>query len=449
MSVKVQIPNNNIPERKYIIDVLFSEFFGIEYKIEVAKQNSYKILFRNKEIEIKDAFFNKFPEDLSYPKPENIPGKVIFAKNRFTPEKNIPVLYGNEKIEVLENKIICGIDIFSSSFFMLTRWEEYALKEKDKHGRTPDFLQLSVKHNFNERPVVNEYAEMLRKIFSHLGFEIENKHKYNPVITHDIDFFARYDTFPKLIKAAGGDIFKRKSIKKAVKTVKTYFKIKNGKEKDPYDTFDYLMNLSEKAGLKSLFYFIPAIPGEEDAQYNIFGKKVTETISQIKKRGHIIGVHGAYRSYKNLNLYKEELKRFPEEIKIEENRQHFLRFANPETWQMLEDAGIKTDSTAGFTENIGFRAGTCTEYSVFNILTRKKLNLKERPLIIMEQAAVKKYPDKEVFFGKFADLKEVVKKYKGNFVILWHNNNFNVTEWEDFKDVYEKIILRLMQIEGD
>ncbi|MCD6557000.1 MAG: hypothetical protein J7K64_07380, partial [Bacteroidales bacterium] len=132
----IKIPNNNIPERKYIIDVLFSEFFGIDCEIETYDGKNYIIKFHDKEIEIKDAFFDNFREELSYLKKENIPEKVIFSENQFIPEANIPIIYGNSDIEVAENKIFCGIDIFASSFFMLTRWEEYVISEKDKHGRT-------------------------------------------------------------------------------------------------------------------------------------------------------------------------------------------------------------------------------------------------------------------------------------------------------------------------
>jgi len=415
MIVKIQIPNNNIPERKYIINVLFSEFFGINYEIEIGEVENYIIKFQDKEIEIKDAFFDNFREELSYLKKENIPEKVVFEENKFIPEVNIPVIYGNSDIDTAENKIFCGIDIFASSFFMLTRWEEYVISEKDKHGRIPDELQLSVRNNFHERPVVNEYLEMLRNMFRFLGIEIENKHQYKAKITHDVDFFARYDKFTKVIKAAGGDIFKRKSFKKAINTFKSYFQIKIGKEKDPYDTFDYLMNLSEKTGLKSRFYFIPGMIGEEDAQYNITDEQAVKTMAKIQSKGHIVGIHGAYRSYNNEDLFNKELKRFPEGIKITEGRQHFLRFDNPGTWQMLNDTGINFDSTIGFINNIGFRAGTCFG----------------------------KYPDKELFFSKFAILKNRIKKYKGNFVILWHNNNFNIPEWEEYKEIYEKIIIEI------
>ncbi len=437
----IQVPNNNISERKYITDVLFSEFLGVKYEIEFKNIDFYKIIFKDKSIEISDVFFNKFHKELSYLKKENIPQNVILAENKFTVEADIPVLYGNADIDIFENQIKCGIDIFASSFFMLTRWEEYVLKEKDKHGRTSDELQLSVKHKFNERPIVNEYVEMLRNMFAHLGFEIENKHKYKLKVTHDIDFFARYDKFSKVVKAIGGDIIKRKSFKKAINTFQSYLKIKKGKIKDPYDTFDYFMNLSEKEGLKSHFYFIPAMLSEEDAHYNITDEAVIKKMQSIKDRGHIVGVHGAYRSYKNKELFQKELRRFPNEIKITEGRQHFLRFSNPETWQMQEDVGLQFDSTMSFINNVGFRSGTCYEYFVFNILTRKKLNLKEQPLIVMEQALIKKYPNKDDFYIKIIALKEIVKKYKGTFVVLWHNNNFNVVEWERFKDVYENVLV--------
>ena len=29
--LKIKIPNNNIAERKYILDIIFDEFFGLEY----------------------------------------------------------------------------------------------------------------------------------------------------------------------------------------------------------------------------------------------------------------------------------------------------------------------------------------------------------------------------------------------------------------------------------
>ena len=45
---------------------------------------------------------------------------------------------------------------------------------------------------------------------------------------------------------------------------------------------------------------------------------------------------------------------------------------------------MEWESSLGFPEKEGFRCGTCFEYSVFNIHKRKKLILKEKPLIVMD-----------------------------------------------------------------
>jgi hypothetical protein len=206
------------------------------------------------------------------------------------------------------------------------------------------------------------------------------------------------------------------------------------------------MDLSESIGETSTFYFIPAEKGEADFKYSISDKKVLSTILGIKNRGHSIGVHGAYRSYKNVKMFNEELNRFPTDFKIEEVRQHFLRFENPTTWQIAEDLRLKTDSTLSFINHVGFRTGTCYTYSVFNILTRKKLQLKEYSLIVMEQALRRTVSDENEFFKKIIELSDTVKKYKGTFVLLWHNSNFNVKEWENYIGVYKKIIRTLKKI---
>ncbi len=444
--IHIQIPDNNIPERRYILDVFFSEFYGIDYEIEETGGKDIVLKFNEKRIIIKDAFFGKFPEPLSYLKKENIPEHIVFAESKFSYEKNIPVIFGEPEITVDENVIYCGIDIFASAFFMLTRWEEFLIDEKDNHGRTPDEKQFSVINNIHERAVVNEYTELLRNMSAYIGLNLINNKTYLPKITHDIDYFSRLNSLSKTLKALFGDILIRKQIKRAFSTIKSYINIKKGREDDPYETFDFLMDLSESIGETSTFYFIPAEKGEADFKYSISDKKVLSTILGIKNRGHSIGVHGAYRSYKNVKMFNEELNRFPTDFKIEEVRQHFLRFENPTTWQIAEDLRLKTDSTLSFINHVGFRTGTCYTYSVFNILTRKKLQLKEYSLIVMEQALRRTVSDENEFFKKIIELSDTVKKYKGTFVLLWHNSNFNVKEWENYIGVYKKIIRTLKKI---
>jgi len=438
--MRIKIPNNYINERKYIVTTIITDFLGVELDIEFHNENNYIITLPNdKKIIINDNFFSSFIKEKEYLNKKNIPSEIIFAKNNFTPEKDIPVIYGNEKIEINKNKIICGIDIFASTFFMLTRWEEYVITEKDKYERFPDKLSLAYKNNFHKRPVVNEYVEMLWNMIYSLDKSVKRKErKYSAYITHDVDEIRRYNSLKKYIKAIAGDIILRKNPLLWFKTTYNFISYNLKISNDPYDTFNYLMKISEKYNLKSHFYFIPSKENEIDARYNINSKVIKNTIKNILNKNHYIGVHAGYNSFNKPEVFKNELNRFNE--KIIEGRQHYLRFENPTTWQIWENENLKFDSTIGFSEFAGFRAGTCFEYNIFNIITSTKLRLIEKPLIAMEGAIKEEFTQTEEFIEEFKKLKEIIKKYEGNFVFLWHNNNLNTTEWQKYSKHYENII---------
>jgi hypothetical protein len=123
------------------------------------------------------------------------------------------------------------------------------------------------------------------------------------------------------------------------------------------------------------------------------------------------------------------------------SRQHFLRLQIPQTWQIIEQNQIKFDSTLGYSNSAGFRAGTCYEFRIFDIIKRKTLELIEFPLIAMDTAIFNNIDNKTEIISHFLEMKQIVKKYKGNFVFLWHNNNFNSFEWYKYSNDYEKIFI--------
>jgi len=143
----VKTNNRFDKEKKYIINIIFGEFLGLDYKLLFREGiKNYDIVLENgNSLTIKDHFFFKFKDKVSYLEQQNIPDKVIFAHNQFLVEDNIPVIYGNEELVIDQDRIICGIDIFSSSFFMLSRWEEYVNKTRDAHNRFPASQSLAHK----------------------------------------------------------------------------------------------------------------------------------------------------------------------------------------------------------------------------------------------------------------------------------------------------------------
>jgi hypothetical protein len=442
--LRISVSPKYFEEKSYTLFVIFKEILGIEYSIDVQdKHADYEISFRDKKIVVEDHFFKDFPDDLTYLSKENIPNTINIYENDFAPEKDIPIIWGEDNLIVNEKTINCGLDIFSSAFFLLSRWEEYVIKERDENSRFQASSSLMAKMNILHRPLVNEYAEMLWNFLTHLGYDGERKY-YKPefIITHDIDQPLRLVNLKMLVKTAGRDLLMFKDIKGAAFDVFIYFFNKINDKYDPANIYDFFMDLSEKAGVKSQFYFQNAKKTPFDWGFDVNSKLVQGIFENIKKRGHIIGFHPSYFTYNNSELWKEEYNGLCQAtgIKINCGRQHYLRFEVPTTWQIWDDNNMEYDSTVGYAEKEGFRCGTCSTYSVYNILTRKKLRVKEMPLTLMELALMRyqKNVSASEFLQRTDKLMDTTRKYGGNFVLLFHNSYFDRKIYT--LDLYSKII---------
>lgn len=433
--------DNYINERKYIIDVLFGDFLQCDYNLEFAENaTNWQITLPNSNtIEFSDAFFGIYEDYLIE---KALPKHATFAENPFTPEKNIPIIYGNEKTEVSENSIHCGIDVFASSFFMLTRWEEYVNKARDAHDRFPAIESVAFKNNFLERPVVNEYVEMIRSMFDFLSYHITNKRKMTLLLTHDIDQIYKYYYLSDGIRDIGRDIIKKHEPLLALEKIKNYLMSHVNHNHDPFNSFDFIMNESEKINLKSHFFFMGTGTSKYDNFYDIKARNSIKLAMIIKNRGHILGFHPSYNAYNDTEQFKKEKQEIEEALKMPIicGREHFLRFEAPKTWQIWEDNGMKWDTTLSYADHTGFRCGTCYDFPVYNFLTRRQLNLREKPLIVME-ATLLDENYRNVNDDKFLEITNKLmndcKKYKGEFVLLWHNSRLTNKR---FKDLYRLLL---------
>ncbi len=151
----------------------------------------------------------------------------------------------------------------------------------------------------------------------------------------------------------------------------------------------------------------------------------------VHRRGHEIGLHPSYNSFCNrqhiadeFSMLREQCERLGVHQSSWGGRQHFLRWKNPTTWTAWDQAGLDYDSSVGYATDVGFRCGTCREYPVYDLVNRKPLQLRERPLIVMECAlSYQLERPKASSFERIAKLIERCRRMKGNFTLLWHNNN--------------------------
>jgi len=451
--LKITIPNNNINERSYILDVLFNQFLNIKYELLISKEEIEESIIKigdKKTIIIKDAFFSLYVKDLEYLQINAIPKEIIYFEHLLLVEKNIPILFGEDKVEIEDNQIISHIDIFATLFFMLTRWEEYVNKTRDEHNRFPHTATLAYKEGFLNRPIVNEYVEFFWHLLLLLGYKEKRESKeFSLLLTHDVDEIQRYPNFKKVIMGMGGDVLYRKSLFLPFKTLYDYTLVSVKKRKDPYDSFDEIMDISDSLEIKSHFFFMSGgTTTKYDNRYNINNPRVKNIIEKIKKRGHFVGLHPSYNAYNNSTQFKKEKDALEKvnEAPIISGREHYLRFEVPKTWQLWEDNGFEWCSNLAYPKSAGFRTGSCYPYTPFNILSQKRLNIKERPLIMMEVTFAEASKNIEEFDTMVDYYLNIIKKYNGEFVLLWHNASFKEASLEDYLPSYRKTLEKYKEL---
>ncbi|WP_420819557.1 polysaccharide deacetylase family protein [Paenibacillus pinistramenti] len=344
---------------------------------------------------------------------------------------------GSAYLERTPHGLWCGIDLFGSSFFMLTRYEEAAeVSIRDRHDRFPASGSAAARDGFLHRPVVNEYAELLWAALQQLWPGLARKRRrFRLQVSHDVDvpFLAMGRSRPSLLKEALAELLFRRSLESAWRKARVAWPRRDRYAADPFNRFDWLMSLSEAAGVQSSFYFITedTAPGL-DGSYTMDDPAIRALLREIHLRGHRIGLHPGYQTYLHPERIFRQfalLRRAADAAGIRQDvwggRQHYLRWRAPDTWQHWEDAGLDYDSTLSFADQAGFRCGVCCEYPVFNLRTRRQLHLRERPLVVMDQSII--HPDYmalkgDAAFGAIRHYYDQCAAYGGDFTLLWHNS---------------------------
>lgn len=438
MKLKVRVYNKFKNEIEYSIEELF-RYFNVQILFETSFRKETIITLENtSQIILSNYFFRDFNNLYSK---KNIPNKL---DNIDIDSIQVPLIYGTSKTVKKGKKLYVDADIISSTFYMLSRWEEYVIESKDEHNRFNHNHALAVKHNFIHFPIVDYYSLFVERIFKKLGVSIKRKARnFKITPTHDVDFLKKYQTAYDGTKEIIGDLVKRKDVLKAIKNFKSKLKSHLNSSLDPYNKFDLLMDISEKNNLVSEFYFMIGGKSLYDNNFKFSSNRVKELIKQIQERGHRVGIHPSYNSYINPSIFEQEVREFIQTTDIYQlvGRQHYLRFKFPETLR-LWNKYCREDLSLGYAKQEGFRCGTCIEFSCFDIEKRKKLQLKERPLIFMESTFFnyKKKLTSEDIIASAKKLKHQVYKFNGEFIVLWHNSSLHTNE---MVDTYNEIITQL------
>jgi hypothetical protein len=314
-------------------------------------------------------------------------------------------------------------------------------------------------------PTLDIHIDMLRSWIIETGIPLVEippvpaGYKLIVCLTHDVDFisirqhFIDHSMFGFLYRATVGsvvDFFRsRFSFKKLCENfmaVLTLPFVLLGMGRDPWDQFDHHLELEGNA--PSTFFFIPfknnageGFSKKRDkyraAKYDV--DDVSGTIGKLLAHGCEAGVHGI-DAWHSVEYGKKELSRL-RSVTGQENigiRMHWL-CQNESTFRLLDQAGYHYDSSSGYNDAVGFKAGTTQVYKPVGVK-----HLLELPLHIQDTALFS--PGRmHSGFDYAAQLCEKiilsVDSYKGVLTLLWHQRSLGPERlWGDF---YKMLILKL------
>src|SRR5467141_1762142 len=313
----------------------------------------------------------------------------------------------------------CPIDLLASMLLTLSRFEESQSDERDIHGRFLAAQSVALKHNFLHRPIVDEYGLALQQVIQALlpGWRPPER-KLRVKVSHDVDEIG----IPLDLTNSLGHTVKRH---KPFATLRDLLGPALGLRPSLLEAVFRITELSKDHGLASALYWKNSPKSEWDSGYDLSLKHVHKVVSHLKNEGVELGVHPSYYTFDNLQRLDDEVEQICkvfDESRVG-GRQHFLRW-HPRTWQDWEKCGLAYDSTVGFSDHIGFRAGTCVPYRPWSLELDREIDLLEIPLLAMD-VTLAYYMDlaPEESVELLLQCAQRCKIVGGVFTLLWHNRS--------------------------
>lgn len=368
------------------------------------------------------------------------------ALNEIVPDFVVPYAHADSKsgeplfVETSPGNFRCTEDLLASIVLVLSRCEELDPPHRDAHGRFEASTSMAVRDGYLERPIVDEYGLALQAVVQAMmpGCKPAAR-KLRVKLSHDIDEIG----IPFSLRDAAVQLIARRSVGAGLRDLASgVAPVMPGSLLQVKE----ICSFAEECGLRSALYWKASKPGPYDSGYSLADPRVAQVITWARERNIEMGVHPGYETFLSMEKLSKEVNRCREALRCERmgGRQHYLRW-RPETWKDWEECGLAYDSTLGYADRVGFRAGTCAPYRPWLWKENRRAELLEIPLIMMDRTLTSYMslsPDESI-----ALLKVLMRRCEavgGVLTVLWHNNCLG----RPFSAYYPRIFKELAGIEN-
>lgn len=334
-----------------------------------------------------------------------------------------------------------NFDLFAALFYLLSRYEEYLPHEKDEFGRFSHKASLAYQQDFLDRPLINEWMELWKQeLLIQFPNAVFRRKNYRFIPTYDIDMLYSFRGKP-LWRNFGGAV--RSVVQGKFQEAVLRWKVLRGKAKDPYDAYEWLDALHLYCRVKPIYFFLVAqkqtgLDKNIPTAFKPFQEMINYYASVYK-----IGLHPSWQSsMEEGNRILREEKEWLEviaDLEMEKSRQHFIKFSLPDGYQRLLDVGIKQDYSMGYGTINGFRASVASSFNWYNLETNTSTGLRVYPFCFMDaNAFFEQRLTPQQGYTELMKYYAAVKKVKGCFITIWHNNFLGTApQFRGWRELYE------------
>ena len=316
-------------------------------------------------------------------------------------------------------------DIFSASFYLMSRYEEYLPHVKDASGRYPFSESLAYREGFLQQPVVDIWAYKFKSIllesFPDLIFPAK-KMKIHNLVEASQPFAFKQRGFLRSMIGYSSDLWKLK-MRSMVERSKVLMRLR----KDPFDTFNWIINTAKRSKSRQTILFLLGESSEFEEGMNTKRAKfklLVKFVSDYKEVGLIFSSE-AITDYELLKREKKRIEDMTNRTLLGSMNASFV-VNLPNIYRNLVELEVETDYTMVYEDEVGFRAGTCTPFLFYDLDSEIKTPLIIHPIVMTTNAFKKKYESE--INKTFRLLFDSVNNVNGTFSMVFSNRDFTSSE---------------------
>jgi len=333
-------------------------------------------------------------------------------------------------------------DVVASVFWHLSRWEERPGAARDQHGRFPAAAALADP----ERPAADALAGRFRAAVAAGprggGFAV--------ALTHDVDTPVRWHGL-RAVRAAAGRT-RRAALGRRTSDLRTELRgfadapLHRLRGSDPNWSFERVREIESQHGGRSTYFVMAGHTHPADGAAPAAYERVREAVvEQVLAQGDEVALHPSYEASERPELLREQahlLGRLTG-APVAGVRFHYLRHQTHGTLAELDGMGFAYDSSQGFADRPGFRAGFSHPYHPYDLAADRPLRLVELPLAVMDATlAEPRYLGLTPARGlaRAQMILERVAQSGGTAALLWHTDRFDRSYARGWDRVYDELL---------